>query len=225
MFDGMTLEQRAKKLEAFETDQWAADAIMEVELFTPFVVDPCVGTGMLARSARAAGYSVLTNDIFDWSKVLDCAPPDHIGDWLNRFEPIAPFIDGRKGKWTAYMNPPFQTACEFVDRAFDLGARKVVCFQRWAWRESDERADWWRLNPPARIWLCIDRASCYRFDIPHTCAAPDPASCPNQLGKKLKEPEFRCRECLSGTTQAHAFFVWECGHAGNQVICELRKRR
>ena len=90
MFDGMTLEQRAKKLEAFETDQWAADAIMEVELFTPFVVDPCVGTGMLARSARAAGYSVLTNDIFDWSKVLDCDPPDHIGEGATAIDPEIP---------------------------------------------------------------------------------------------------------------------------------------
>jgi hypothetical protein len=217
----LTLTERAIQLEAFETDQWAAKAICEVELMTPQVVDPCVGTGILTNAARKAGYLVHTNDIYDWSREpeLSCEAPQHIGDWLNRLEPVAPFIEGL-GKWTAFMNPPFQTACEFIERAFELGAYKVICFQRFAWRSSDERVEFWKGFPPARIWLCIDRASCYRFDIPSRC--PNPDLCENGLAKKQKSP-MRCRECMSGTTTEHAFYVWERGHKGAEVICNLRR--
>lgn len=221
MIGEVSITDRAKQLEAFETDSWAAAAILRHELLTPDVVDPNCGTGILTKAARAEGYTVHTADIYDWSKHFGCWPPQHIGDWTNRLEPPASFMAGLKGKkWTAFMNPPFQLACEFIDRAMELGAYKIVCFQRFAWRASDERFKWWGSNPPARIWLCIDRASCYRFDIPHRC--PNPDLCENGLAKKQMSPD-RCRECMSGTTTEHAFYVWERGHKGAEVICNLRR--
>lgn len=213
----MDLTERAIQLEAFETDPWAAKAILRHELMTKAVIDPCVGTGILTRAAQDEGYQVWTVDIFDWSTLMDFAPvPMHIGDWLNRFEgPPHPRITSLK--WTAFMNPPFQTACEFVDRAMELGAYKVVCFQRFAWRESAERAEWWAKNPPARIWLCVDRATCWRFDIPVKCVGE--IDCGRGNGKG----STRCRQCMAGTTTAHAFYVWERGHKGAEILNILRK--
>ena len=34
--------------------------------------------------------------------------------------------------YTIFMNPPFSKAVEFVEKAIALGARKIVCFQRFA---------------------------------------------------------------------------------------------
>lgn len=218
MFDDMTLRQRAETLEAFETDGWAAAAILRHELLTPIVIDPNCGTGVLTNVARAEGYTVHTADIYDWSKHLPCEAPQHIGDWTNRMEPW-PFRI--KGKFSVFMNPPFKLACEFVDRALELDAYKILCFQRWAWVESVERDEWWQKNPPARIWRCRERASCYRFDIPATC--PEPDDCPNLMAKKRPREDISCRECLSGSTQAHAWFVWERGHKGAEVPNVLRR--
>lgn len=206
-----SLTEQCKALEAFETDPWAIEAILDVELMTNSVIDPCCGTGLMANAAKARGHDVTTIDVRDWSHVFpDAARPDHVVDFLT----TRPEGSG-DGDWTCFLNPPFSKACEFIDRAKELGARKIVCFQRWAWRESDKRADWWAKNPPSRIWLCIDRATCWRFDIPRECV--DPETCPRS-GKNA-----RCRRCMGNTTSAHAWYIWERGHAPAQVICDLKK--
>ena len=180
-----TLEEQARFYECFETPAWAAAAILTVEIFTGEVVDPCCGTGILVRAAIKAGYDVTANDVCFWG-----FPIDTEADFLTE----AFDLEGK----TVFMNPPFSKACAFVDRAFELGARKVVCFQRYAWFESDDRRNWWERNPPARIWLCGDRAICWRFDI---------------------APQDR----RNGAPTAHAWFVWERGHKGGPITSKIWK--
>lgn len=173
----VTLAEQAKAAECWETDPWAAAAVLRVELLSTLVWDPCCGTGILTLAAREAGYGVYASDLHDWG----FAGADKVGhDFL---------VDDR-----LWMPPGTQ----FVDRAFNLGARKVVCFQRQAWRESDERADWWAARPPARVWLCGSRATCWLFTVP---------------------PEDR----KGGTSTAHAWYVWERGHKGAEVTGAIYK--
>ena len=209
------LTQLCKDLEAFETEPWAIEAILDVELMTPNVMDPCCGTGLMAAAAKTRGYDVSTFDIHDWSQTFPVAKrPDHIVDFLT----VKP--NGVSADWTYFLNPPFSKACEFVDKCKEVGARKIICFQRWAWRESGGRAEWWARNPPSRIWLCIDRATCWRFDVPKECVG-EGCGKTNKI-EKSKYPV--CRKCMGNTTQPHAFFVWERGHSGT-AICDLRKPR
>lgn len=99
------------------------------------------------------------------------------------------------------MNPPFSKAEAFVDRAQKLGARKVICFQRQAWRESQARRLWWEQNSPARVWVCGARATCWRFDL-------------------LTSDVSR----LGGSTTAMAWYVWERGHKGAEVTSAIYPR-
>lgn len=204
-----------KELEAFETDPWAAEAILKVELMTPFVIDPCCGTGILADAALVMGHRVLTFDIADWSQEFDCSPPDNVMDFLT-FEPRNL---GFGEDFTVFMNPPFSRAHEFVDRAKELGARKIICFQRWPWRESQGRRDWWAANPPARLWICGERATCWRFDIPKVCVGADLCG----KGKGRGVDAVKCRECFAGTSTSHGWFVWERGHKGAESVGDLWK--
>lgn len=202
---------------AFETDPWAADAILRVELMTEVVVDPCCGTGILTAAAEKNGHHVHAWDIVDWSKVLPCRSPDLIIDFLapETLEEWAPF----GCDFTIFMNPPFSLACEFVDRAKALGARKIISFQRWPWRESGGRREWWQNNPPARTWICGERATCWRFDVPKVCVGlPDCGK-----GKGRGVDAVKCRECMAGTPTSHGFFVWEKGHKGAESIGDLWK--
>ena len=179
------------KLEGFETDLWAAERVLDFELMTPNVIDPCVGFWRLADVASARGHKVITVDIYQWD---DKRKPDYVQDFLT--------LDIDLSGFTVFMNPPFSKACEFIDHARKLGARKVICFQRYAWREgaingTSKRGEWWENNPPARTWVCGDRAQCLRFDL---------------RGQKISKPPT-----------VYAFFVWEKGHRGAEITRGLYK--
>lgn len=205
--------QLCKDLEAFETDPWAAKAILEVEIMTPLVIDPCCGTGILTMAARDSGYNRVHGwDIKDWSPDFGGPPPEKVFDFFD------PELEAFWPNTTIFCNPPFSTACEFVDRAKSLGARKIICFQRWAWRESIGRRKWWADNPPARTWICGERATCWRFDVPKTCVGE---ACGKGQGRGTNA--LRCRQCMQGTPTSHGWFVWEQGHMGAGVTNDLWK--
>ncbi len=191
--------EAAQRLEAWTTDPWAAAALFDVELFTPTIYDPCCGTGVLGTAAIAAGYKVVETDIYDWKNPRARARCD--------------FLDGSEYTWpvagkTVLMNPPFSTACQFVETALAMGARKVACFQRWAWwAESNKRRKFWEQRPPARIWACADRATCWLVTL--------------SQGEREFTPDGRRR---GGTTTPHAWYIWERGHAGPPVIGKIWKR-
>ncbi len=123
-----------KKLEFFETPQWAAEEILRHELLTGRVIDPCCGNGALTLAARQAGYTVTAVDIHDWG-----FPGTFTADWLDAGQLDTDQIKDS----TVFMNPPFTKACEFVEQAIRLGARKIVCFQRLSWFESESRRKFW----------------------------------------------------------------------------------
>lgn len=177
-----------KRLEHFETPEWAARAILKKELLTKHVIDPCAGTGVMVRAAHDIGYSVLACDIHNWGYDVQ------INNWLQSDNHVMEFADGA----TVFMNPPFSLAVQFVEKALELGARKIVCFQRFAWWESKTRRDFWKKNPPNRIYICSDRADCWRHDIPQA-----------QRG--------------SGSPTAHAWFVWEKGHPLGTILGHISK--
>lgn len=233
---GASLEtaMQAQHLEAWETDPWVPPALLQVECLPRWVIDPCAGKGAWAEALMLAGFNVETVDIVDWTRHFEgVRPVDHVADFLSMPDEQlqTPQACGRGG-FAAVMNPPFSgdddlLACAFVDRALRLGARKVVCFQRFAWRESARRAAWWAANPPARIWLCIDRTTCWRFDVPDTCNGTCDSCCgaDERLERKQRGLVNGCRKCLGNTPSAHAVYVWERGHKGAEMIHELRKAR
>ena len=173
-----TLTEKAKAAEFYETPPWAVEAVLRVELLTRRVWDPCCGRGVLSKAAEAAGYSVTATDLHAWGygvagyNFLESDLPVGFGPWRD---------------FSILMNPPFSLAVNFVNRALELGARKIVCFQRLSWWESQARRNFWRSRPPARVYVCGDRATCWRGDIPEA----------ERAGRSVPT--------------AHAWFVWERG--------------
>lgn len=178
--------RKAKALEAFETDGWAVARLFEVERFTPQIWEPGVGLGAIAGEAERRGHDVYATDIFNWGWP-GTAIKDFLADSTPRppgFVPIgSPEIDR---EFSVICNPPFTRACAFVSRAMELGARKVAMFGKMEFLGTDTRRPWLHDHPPARIWMCGTRATCWRFDIP---------------------PEKR----KGSTPTLHAWFVWEHG--------------
>jgi hypothetical protein len=191
-----------KRLEFYETPRWAADAILKVELMTKTVIDPCCGAGVLSEAAEAAGYSVMSTDIHSWGfkglYPFRFALVDFLDDLADHDEARALAIMVRNH--TVFMNPPFSKAEEFVERALWLGARKVVVFQRFAWWESKDRKDFWANNPPSRVYICGERATCWRHDI-----------------------TAEQRKAMGNTPTAHAWLVWERGNPPGTTLGHVYK--
>ena len=127
-----------KRLEHFETPEWAARAILDKEALSGIVIDPCCGLGILAETARQAGYPTYANDINNWGYAAQAGHENFL-----EIEGILIL-----GDFSIFMNPPFFLACPFVEKSLELGAHKIICFQRFAWWESRKRRDFWRAHPP-----------------------------------------------------------------------------
>lgn len=184
-----------KRLEHYETPEWAAREILKHEILTQMVVDPCCGTGVLHRALKSEArfeYAINNWDIHDWGfpcKIADFLACKPEGDEHQNLKAM---------NWTAFMNPPFSRAEAFVEKCFELGARKIVCFQRFAWWESNGRSEFWDKYPPNRIYVCGSRATCWRHDIPQD-------------------------QRTGGTTTAHAWYVWERGQPAGTLMHRIYK--
>lgn len=183
-----SLTSMCKRLEAYATPRWAVESVLDVELTSRDVLDPCSGLGVMSDVCVDRGLRVRSIDIEDWSRHFPGINP--LRPEVMDFFDLQADLSGT----TVIMNPPFTLAEEFVDHAQVLGARKVICFQRQAWRESQARRLWWERNAPARVWVCGARATCWRFDLLQT-----------DLSDR------------GGSSVSMAFYVWERGHKGAEV--------
>ncbi|MGI9219457.1 MAG: hypothetical protein ACR2QS_00305, partial [Woeseiaceae bacterium] len=196
---------RISDLEAWATDPWVPPALLRVEQFPRLVIDPCCGLGAWSNELIRHEYSLETIDRVDWSQHFpDVFPPMHVRDFLTMMPTEFNWLrsaDAFGQDFAVVMNPPFSgddglLSCKFVDKARSLGARKIACFQRLKWRESAKRAEWWAANPPARIWLCVDRATCWRFDIPDSCDNTCLLDKGEKVMRKTRKQHVGCRECM-----------------------------
>jgi predicted RNA methylase len=150
------MKDLATNANAWETPQWAINAILDKEIMTHKVIDPCCGRGVLSDAAAALGHHVIASDLYNWGY-------GNIGhDFLNKDYPHNKEIKGA----TILMNPPFEQTIEFIEKALKFGARKIIVFEKYTLMESVGRRSFFEQHPPNRIYTCGNRASCRRQDIP-----------------------------------------------------------
>lgn len=189
MTQSLSLKEEALKYEAYRTPDWAVDAVLDCEVMTNRVVDPCAGWGVLAEAARDRGHNVIS---FELSTRWGYGPTGI--DFLK--------IKRDLSNSTVFLNPPFSKAQEFIEHCHGLNARKIICFQRLAFWESEKRRVFWNKFPPNRIYLCGNRASCWRMDL---------------TAEEIKKK--------SQSTTAHAWFVWEKGQPQGTVIGHIYRTK
>lgn len=162
----------------YATPPEATEALLRVETFAPKVWEPACGDGAISKILKAHGHDILSSDIIE--RGYDCYKWDFLLEWGLTDRDIV-------------TNPPFKLGLEFAQRAvIDLGARKVAMLNKLLWLEGQERAEFFKSYPPARVWIFSKRLS---FG-----ARKDPAV-PNSSG-----------------LIAFAWFVWERGFAGKTTL-------
>jgi hypothetical protein len=123
---------------------WVSERLFAVETFPGVIWDPCCGTGMIPKAARAAGLSSYASDIADHGY------GERPWDFLTK-----PALT--TSPFSVVTNPAYTLAREIVERAFELGALKVAIF----FPIARMNAAWWWLTPLplAHMYLVTPRPS------------------------------------------------------------------
>ncbi|MGO1078320.1 hypothetical protein [Inquilinus sp. CA228] len=127
--------------------QEAVQLLLDAERADGLVLDPCCGRGNIPRVLRAAGIECLGSDI------RDRGFEGVIADFLDAGFELPAGVD------EVWFNPPYRDAQAFVQRARDLGVRKVCALLRLAFLESEGRLPWFLEGGLARVWVFSRRLS------------------------------------------------------------------
>ena len=154
---------------------WIVDALIAAERqFGGIVWDPCCGGGNIPRRFEAAGIHAAGSDVID-----------RAGYPLHDF-----FGDNVLQAHSIVCNPPYDRACDFIDRALTLTRDRVCVLLRLAFLEGQARRTWFSTVPLARVWVSSRRVS----------MPPGGTDVP-----------------AKGGAIAYAWFVFEHGHTGPYV--------
>jgi hypothetical protein len=134
-----TRKQPKGSLDFFPTPLWATRALLHELLVRQCGVgramsalDPCCGAGHMVRPLQEVFGRVDFSDVFDWGM----NPP--IRNFL--FENRDSFsADGHKIPDWIVMNPPFDTAIDFFERAYAIADEGVAMLLRLGWMAGQGR--------------------------------------------------------------------------------------
>ena len=170
-------EKERSELDYYGTNPKTLEALLDVEQFDRRVWEPGSGHGNLTRVLIDRGYVPWSTDIHDYGW------QDNIIDFLD-------WYDGWEGD--IIMNPPYQFAEEFVEKALtqvDEG-HKVAALLRLQFLEGTKRyKNLYKENPPKTVYVFTNRQVCSKVD-----------------------------DFTEGSAVAYAFFVWVKGFKGNPEI-------
>ncbi|MCC2652787.1 MAG: hypothetical protein K0Q60_2950 [Microvirga sp.] len=129
----------------YETPPDAVIDLISAETFHGPIWEPACGRGAISKVLEANGYEVVSTDLV--ARGYGRSPID----FLLEQAPMAPNV---------ITNPPFKLAEEFVRHARRICPGKIALLLKLAFLEGLKRADLFRSDPPARVWVFSRRIAC-----------------------------------------------------------------
>ena len=101
----------------YATSPAAVEWLLKYEKFTSTVLEPCCGSGNIAKVLKSKGYEVIASDLYDRGYGV-CGV-----DFLDEQNE---FINGIAGQTDIVSNFPYRSAFQMVKRSFDVAKNKVA---------------------------------------------------------------------------------------------------
>ena len=162
----------------YATHPSAVRDILTKEKFSKWVLEPCCGGGYMAEEIKKAGYKVSAYDIVNRGYGKQA-------DFLN--------TDWEQGKWDIITNPPFKSVTLFIRKAIEICKEKVAILLPLRYLTSQERYDFYKEYPPARVYAYTNRI----------CIAKNGRFDKYQKGQ---------------SAVIYAWFIWEKGYRGDTIL-------
>lgn len=132
----------------YATPPIAVEKLLELENLSHKVLEPCCGTGHISKVLEAAGHEVDSRDLVDRG---------YGKSGCDFFAASNDYWDG-----DIVTNPPYNLGLEFVKKALSIipDGRKVCVFMKLQFAEGQSRREFFRKNPPLRVWVSSSRLEC-----------------------------------------------------------------
>jgi len=135
----------------YATPPSATRKLLELEIFSKNVWEPCCGMGHIARELERKGYDVKKTDIVDYG--YDGCLSGEQYDFLKLMNKF----DG-----DIITNPPYGLATEFAEHAMNIitDGHKVAMFLKIQFLETQKRYELFRKYPPKTVYVSVKRYGC-----------------------------------------------------------------
>ena len=118
------------------------------------ILEPCAGSGAISRQIKRYypdaflyQYEIRLEEEFSLKNFGDVRIGDFLQTNLSHYAHVI-------------TNPPFSLAKEFLEHCFDqLPGAEIIMLLPLSILGSDERHEFWKINPPDTLWILSDRPS------------------------------------------------------------------
>lgn len=132
----------------YATPPVAVKLLLNLEKFSPRILECACGEGHISRVLSDAGYTVLSTDLIDR------------GFGKSGID----FLSEKVTKWDGDIitNPPYNFAQEFVEKALSIvpTGNKVAMFLKLQFLEGKKRKRLFKYNPPFCVYVSSSRLLC-----------------------------------------------------------------
>lgn len=135
-------------IDYYETPVWAVEKLLEKEVFSEFILEPCCGGGAIAKTLEDYGHNVLSTDIRTDDGIYGLPGVDF---FAAEFNPIANII----------TNPPYFCADEFVKLSLDIATDKVAMLLKLSFLESMKRYPLFKNSPLRTVYVFSSRVTMF----------------------------------------------------------------
>lgn len=163
----------------YATEPKAVVELLKKEDFHSDILEPCCGKGHISSVLEEHGYRVTSTDIIDRG--------------YENFAGVCNVFDMGKTDCDIISNPPYKDALKFTKHFLSMleDGRKLALFLKIQFLEGKVRKEFFRDNPPKRIYVASGRLQC------------------------AKNGEF---DKYPSSAVCYAWFVWEKGYQGLPTI-------
>lgn len=132
----------------YATTPKAAELLLELETFSPNILEPACGSGHLSKVFENAGYNVKSTDLID----------------RGFGESGIDFLSDNITEWNGDIitNPPYKFAESFIKKALEIVpiGNKVAMFLKLQFMEGKGRKKLFLSQPPKTIYVSSSRLMC-----------------------------------------------------------------
>lgn len=188
----------------YATDPVAAEWLLKLEPQITNVWENFVGEGNLAEPFRREGKLKAVSDLIDRGYYPEGIMTSYGKDF---------FKMEKTWKGDIVSNPPYARALESVVHSLELlkEGRYLAFFMKITFLEGKERREFFKNNPPLRVWVSSSRISCAKNN---EFTAPKKDKAGNAMYNKNGEPIMT----KASSAACYCWFIWQKGYKGEPVI-------
>ena len=141
------------ELDYYATDPEAVEALLKVEDFIHYILEPACGGCHISKVLIDHGFDVESTDIVNRGSELQTGTKDFL-----QFNPKL------RNSRDIITNPPYKFAAEFAEHALDISQEsvKVAMFLKLTFLEGGKRKRLFDKYPPKKIYVFRNRIDCWK---------------------------------------------------------------